>query len=195
MSPPLTFTPCCSLLQEPVRPPYFRPLCSPTITPTFTNLCPTIHQSSLLLLYQYYYPHQTLLPSYRINTCLGLLRPTTRSNYTTFCTHNQSLPWTHLLSNCDRRSHRRFPLQLAHHLLLSRFRLFECGKYSDLTIVCGAKRYPVHRVLLATRSSFFEGACRDGFQEASTGVIDLTEDDAEAVEHMVHCKSGNCRSA
>jgi hypothetical protein len=64
--------------------------------------------------------------------------------------------------------------------------LFECAKYSDLTIVCGAKRYPVHRVLLATRSSFFEGACRDGFQEASTGVIDLTEDDAEAVEHMVH---------
>ncbi|KAF9700927.1 hypothetical protein EKO04_000986 [Ascochyta lentis] len=64
--------------------------------------------------------------------------------------------------------------------------LFECGKYSDLTIVCGSKRYPVHRALLATRSTFFEGACRGGFQESSTGVIDLTEDDAEAVEHMVH---------
>ncbi|KAF1925799.1 uncharacterized protein M421DRAFT_397921 [Didymella exigua CBS 183.55] len=64
--------------------------------------------------------------------------------------------------------------------------LFECGKYSDLTIVCGSKRYPVHRALLATRSTFFEGACREGFQESSTGVIDLTEDDAEAVEHMVH---------
>ncbi|KAH7366606.1 hypothetical protein BKA66DRAFT_193581 [Pyrenochaeta sp. MPI-SDFR-AT-0127] len=64
--------------------------------------------------------------------------------------------------------------------------LFQCGKYSDLTIVSGAKRYPVHRALLATRSTFFEGACRDGFQEAETRVIDLTEDDAEAVEHMVH---------
>lgn len=64
--------------------------------------------------------------------------------------------------------------------------LFECGKYSDLTIVCGSKRYPVHRALLATRSTFFEGACRGGFQESATGVIDLTEDDAEAVEHMVH---------
>ncbi|KAF3031592.1 hypothetical protein E8E12_000805 [Didymella heteroderae] len=64
--------------------------------------------------------------------------------------------------------------------------LFECGKYSDLTIVCGSKRYPVHRALLATRSTFFEGACRGGFQESSTGVIDLTEDDVEAVEHMVH---------
>ncbi|UPX10520.1 uncharacterized protein EKO05_0001174 [Ascochyta rabiei] len=46
--------------------------------------------------------------------------------------------------------------------------------------------YPVHRALLATRSKFFEGACRGGFQESLTGVIDLTEDDAEAVEHMVH---------
>jgi hypothetical protein len=64
--------------------------------------------------------------------------------------------------------------------------LFECGRYSDLTIVCGAKRYPVHRILLATRSTFFEGACRNGFREAQTGVIDLSEDDPEAVDHMVH---------
>lgn len=45
----------------------------------------------------------------------------------------------------------------------------------------------MHRVLLATRSTFFEGVCRNGFREAETGIIDLTEDDAEAVEHMVHC--------
>ncbi|KAH9861707.1 hypothetical protein J1614_011460 [Plenodomus biglobosus] len=64
--------------------------------------------------------------------------------------------------------------------------LFQSGKYADLTIVCGAKRYPVHRALLATRSTFFEGACRNGFREAESGVIDLTEDDAEAVEYMVH---------
>ncbi|KAL6710617.1 hypothetical protein ACN47E_008665 [Coniothyrium glycines] len=63
--------------------------------------------------------------------------------------------------------------------------LFENEMYSDLTIVCGGKRYPVHRVLLATRSTFFEGACRNGFREADTGIIDLTEDDAEAVEHMI----------
>lgn len=60
--------------------------------------------------------------------------------------------------------------------------------YSDLTIVCGGKRYPVHRALLATRSSFFERACQNSFLEAQTGVIDLSEDDPEAVEHMVHCK-------
>ncbi|CBY02090.1 hypothetical protein IAQ61_006678 [Plenodomus lingam] len=64
--------------------------------------------------------------------------------------------------------------------------LFESGKYADLTIVCGAKRYSVHRALLATRSTFFEGACRSGFREAESGIIDLTEEDAEAVDHMVH---------
>lgn len=64
--------------------------------------------------------------------------------------------------------------------------MFETGKYSDLTVVCHGKRYPVHRALLASRSAFFDGACRHPFQEAETGVIDLSEDDPEAVEHMVH---------
>jgi hypothetical protein len=66
--------------------------------------------------------------------------------------------------------------------------MFETGKYSDLTVVCHGKRYPVHRALLASRSAFFDGACRHPFQEAETGVIDLSEDDPEAVEHMVHCE-------
>lgn len=63
--------------------------------------------------------------------------------------------------------------------------LFECGKYSDLTIVCGTKRYSVHRALVCSRSEFFEGACRNPFRESETGVIDLTEDDPEAVEYMI----------
>ncbi|KAL5114352.1 hypothetical protein ACEQ8H_007742 [Pleosporales sp. CAS-2024a] len=64
--------------------------------------------------------------------------------------------------------------------------LFCNPKFSDLTIVCGAKSYPVHRVLLATRSTFFQGACRNPFLESETGIINLSEDDAEAVEHMIH---------
>jgi hypothetical protein len=64
--------------------------------------------------------------------------------------------------------------------------MFESGKYSDLTIACGNKSYPVHRALLASRSTFFDGACSNPFRESETGIIDLTEDDAEAVEHMVH---------
>lgn len=66
--------------------------------------------------------------------------------------------------------------------------MFESGKYSDLTIVTANKSYPVHRALLASRSSFFEGACSNPFRESETGVIDLTEDDPVAVEHMIHCK-------
>ncbi|OCL12365.1 hypothetical protein AOQ84DRAFT_285365 [Glonium stellatum] len=63
--------------------------------------------------------------------------------------------------------------------------LLEAGKYSDLTIVCGVKRYAVHRAIVCSRSGFFDGACSSPFREAQTGIIDLSDDDAEAVEHMV----------
>lgn len=80
------------------------------------------------------------------------------------------------------------PHFLTGNFMLSFPRLFECDKYSDLTIVCGTRRYRVHRALVCSHSEFFEGACRNPFQEWEAGVIDLTEDDPEAVEHMVTCK-------
>jgi hypothetical protein len=64
--------------------------------------------------------------------------------------------------------------------------LLEIGKYSDLTIVCGMKRYAVHRAIICSRSGFFDGACSNPFREAESGVIDLSEDDPEAIDHMVH---------
>jgi len=64
--------------------------------------------------------------------------------------------------------------------------LLEIGKYSDLTILCGSKKYAVHRAIICSRSGFFDGACSNPFREAETGVIDLSEDDPEAVDHMVH---------
>lgn len=67
-------------------------------------------------------------------------------------------------------------------------RMFDHGKYSDLTIVTANKSFPVHRALLASRSSFFQGVCNNTFRESATGIINLSEDDPEAVEHMVHCK-------
>ncbi len=72
--------------------------------------------------------------------------------------------------------------------VISKFRsLLEAGKYSDLTIVCGMKRYAVHRAIICSRSGFFDGACSHTFREAETGIIDLSEDDPEAVEHMIDC--------
>lgn len=66
--------------------------------------------------------------------------------------------------------------------------LLEAGKYSDLTIKCGERKFAVHRALICSRSGFFDGACSNAFREAQSGLIDLSEDDEEAVEHMVNCK-------
>ena len=66
-------------------------------------------------------------------------------------------------------------------------RLYVGGKYSDLTICCNYRQWAVHRAVVCSRSAFFDGACGNQFREANSGIIDLSEDDEEAVEQMVHC--------
>jgi hypothetical protein len=73
-------------------------------------------------------------------------------------------------------------------ILLTRFRLYQNTKCSDLTVYCRGKTYPVHRAVLRSRSDFFDGACRNLFSESQRGWIDLSTDDPEAVEHMINCK-------
>lgn len=69
-----------------------------------------------------------------------------------------------------------------------RNRLHLGGKYSDLTVTCNYRQWAVHKAILCSRSGFFDGACSNSFREADTGVIDLSEDDEDAVEQMIHCK-------
>ncbi|KAB5531395.1 hypothetical protein GE09DRAFT_1146941 [Coniochaeta sp. 2T2.1] len=64
--------------------------------------------------------------------------------------------------------------------------LFIEGKYSDLTVACGPSSYRTHKAVLCTQSPFFAKACDGSFKEASTGIIELTEDDPEAVRMMMH---------
>jgi hypothetical protein len=71
----------------------------------------------------------------------------------------------------------------------SAFSLHFGGKYSDLTITCNYRQWAVHRAIVCPRSGFFDGACSHQFLEAATGVIDLSEEDEDAVEQMIHCKS------
>ena len=65
--------------------------------------------------------------------------------------------------------------------------LYVGGKYSDLTITCNYRQWAVHRAIVCSRSGFFDGACSNAFAEAYSGVIDLSEDDEEAVEQMIRC--------
>lgn len=68
-----------------------------------------------------------------------------------------------------------------------RCRLYVGGKFSDLTITCNYRQWAVHRAIICSRSGFFDGACSNAFAEANSRVIDLSDDDEEAVEQMIQC--------
>ncbi|KAF2758332.1 hypothetical protein EJ05DRAFT_347563 [Pseudovirgaria hyperparasitica] len=65
-------------------------------------------------------------------------------------------------------------------------KLQESGKYADLTIRSNNRDYYAHKAIVCSRSDFFDGACSSSFLEAQTGIIDLSEDDENTVEHMIN---------
>jgi hypothetical protein len=66
--------------------------------------------------------------------------------------------------------------------------LYMGGKYSDITITCNNRQWACHKAIICSRSGFFDGVCSSPFRESATGVIDLSEDDEDAVEQMIHCE-------
>jgi hypothetical protein len=71
----------------------------------------------------------------------------------------------------------------AHELALQ---LFLTGAYSDLEVRCGAYSGKVHKAIMCTQSEWFANAVKEErFLEGETGVIQLHEDNPEAVRAMV----------
>ena len=47
-------------------------------------------------------------------------------------------------------------------------KLWETGRYSDMTITCHGRKWHVHRNIVCLRSTFFAAACDGGFQVCKT---------------------------
>ncbi|KXT07977.1 hypothetical protein AC579_6916 [Pseudocercospora musae] len=60
-------------------------------------------------------------------------------------------------------------------------------RFSDFTIICGEKKYKVHRCFISAHSKYFERACLSSFAEAEKQSIDLEEDLPKAVDCMIQC--------
>ncbi|CAA9957324.1 BTB domain containing protein [Pyrenophora teres f. maculata] len=53
--------------------------------------------------------------------------------------------------------------------------IYKTGKCSDFTVIAGGKTFPVHRVLLCTRSQYFNAVCDGQFSETEERSITLPE--------------------
>ncbi|KAK5165456.1 uncharacterized protein LTR77_008985 [Saxophila tyrrhenica] len=62
---------------------------------------------------------------------------------------------------------------------------FNRPEFSDVTIRCGGREWPAHRIVLCNRSEYFKRALQSGFKEGLESVIELHEDDPNAVELML----------
>ncbi|TKA79406.1 hypothetical protein B0A49_03345 [Cryomyces minteri] len=66
-------------------------------------------------------------------------------------------------------------------------RFFNSEQFTDVTVRCSdGQELKAHKIVLCCQSPVLAAACNGHFLEASSGVIDLEDDDAEAVRAMVH---------
>ncbi|KAJ6256853.1 hypothetical protein Dda_8722 [Drechslerella dactyloides] len=65
-------------------------------------------------------------------------------------------------------------------------KLLESGKYSDFKIKCGSKEWLVHRAIICPQSEFFTRICDSNFKEGVNSELDLSADDPDHIEQMLH---------
>ncbi|QDS69514.1 hypothetical protein FKW77_007324 [Venturia effusa] len=64
--------------------------------------------------------------------------------------------------------------------------LFQSGEFSDLTITCNGVTFNVHKSVVCFQSRFSRNAVKQGaFMEGETGVVDMPDDDPDAVKAML----------
>ena len=62
----------------------------------------------------------------------------------------------------------------------------DSGLFSDFTIICGERKFNVHRIILASKGgSFFANLLSSGMQETHEQKCDLSADDVDVVEGMI----------
>ncbi|KAF7506591.1 hypothetical protein GJ744_011628 [Endocarpon pusillum] len=67
----------------------------------------------------------------------------------------------------------------------AQLKLLRSGENSDLKIRCRDRMWGVHKVILAQRCPFFRAALRPGFQEESSGIIVMDEDEPQAINELL----------
>jgi hypothetical protein len=80
----------------------------------------------------------------------------------------------------------RFSLLLTPRVILTLLSFLKSAKFTDYAIRCGQYTFKVHRIIISSRSEYFETACSSvGFRESSENSISLPEDEPILIARML----------
>ncbi|KAI1828216.1 BTB/POZ protein [Xylaria intraflava] len=71
------------------------------------------------------------------------------------------------------------------HLVAEIARNRESGQFTDFTLICRGREFPVHKLILSCHSKVFTAALRIGMKESTTGKFEMNEEDPFTVERMI----------